>query len=62
MHEICYNARNAGVIDDPRVDFDTPANDCKGFNMRKELTTPKQPGSPAFPMVCGNCQYYSVQS
>jgi len=60
-YEICYNARKVGMIDDLRVNFDTPVDGCKGFKMRKELTTPKQPGSPAFPTVCGNCQHYSVQ-
>ena len=62
LYEICYNDRKMGMIDDPRTNFDTPVGDCKGFQMRKELPTPKQPGSPAFPIVCGNCRYYSVQS
>jgi hypothetical protein len=63
MYEICYNAKEAGNVNDPRITFNTDAFDakCPCFEMRKELTTPREPGSPAFPAVCGNCKWYSVQ-
>ena len=61
LNEICQNARNNGMLDDPRVTFDNKVDllkfDC-GFFLREELITP---GQPNFPRVCGNCKWYSVQ-
>jgi len=57
--EICYNTRRVGQLEDPRITY--LDNVCPRFEMRKELTTPKRPGSPAFLPVCGNCRWYSVQ-
>jgi len=67
LREICYNAREAGLTEfDPGITFNADAGywgeKCPGFAMRKELITPKQPGSPAFPAVCGNCRWYSIQA
>lgn len=69
VYEICYNARDNGMLDDPRITFDTDADQTQdsslpscGFEFRKELITPRDPGCPALPQVCGNCKWYSVQN
>ena len=51
--EICYNAREAGMIDDPRTTFDMPIGACKHYGPRHKC--------PQEPRVCGNCTWYSVQ-
>lgn len=59
--QICYNAEEAGLIGDPRVGYNGRPATCSVYALRMELGTPKEPGSPAFPAVCGNCRWYSVQ-
>jgi len=53
MVEICYNAKEAGMIDDPRTSYNNPVRGCKLYKPRHKF--PKQP------KVCGNCKWYSVQ-
>ena len=62
LNEICQNARDNGMLDDPRVTFnslvDLLKTDC-GFSLRAELIFPNL--DYQFPQVCGNCKWYSVQ-
>lgn len=51
--EICYNARETGMIDDPRVTWDSPIPPCKHYEPKHNC--------PQEAKVCGNCKWYSVQ-
>lgn len=59
MFEICRNAKNNGMEDDPGITYnyepDLQEKDC-GFSMREELINENF----VFPTVCGNCKWYSV--
>lgn len=51
--EICQNASENGMIDDPRTGYDCIETSC-GFEFKEGLDC-------NFPKVCGNCKNYSVQ-
>lgn len=53
MDQICYNAKETGMIDDPRVVWDTPTPPCKHYKPKHNY--------PQEVEVCGNCNWYTVQ-
>ncbi len=53
--EMCYNARETGMLDDPRTNFNTPIDGCPKY-LPKHLLD-KIP----IPRVCGNCEWYCLQ-
>lgn len=57
--EICYNARELGMIDESKIEFSSPA--CKGYVREVWPSFSRILAKPLFPMVCGNCKWYSVQ-
>lgn len=58
MNQICVNARENGMLDDPRITFDTEPDhcDCYQYKFGTDDTI-----EATLPKVCGNCVHYSVQ-
>lgn len=57
MNQVCINARDNGMLNDPRITFDSepPTENC-GFKYKNNFVKRHN-----FPKVCGNCKDYSVQ-
>lgn len=55
--QICYNAREAGLIDDPRIEY--YSQPCHLFYPKDCFATVEE--LRRMPDVCGNCKWYSVQ-
>jgi len=58
FNEICQMARDNGMLDDPRVTYDSPGNELCGFRSKFPKDSLE---TTLFPKVCGNCSWYSVQ-